>query len=439
MPKRTIYFFIIVVLAVIFLQYLFSLVGVYKSKPVLSPIPIGKSGPTTKPATQPSDPCDKNNDGRCDEDCMARMGRHGSCLTVCGPDYAPCVPDNSGITFCLKKSHDATCGAGGRGASCFGTDCRNIPGASCQITDEENGIYGCACENSNEEICNDRCVNIQTDNQHCGRCYHECYGGKICVNGQCQCPEGQTYCIYECVDTGTDPNNCGSCGNNCVLITGMGSICVNGQCQCPSGLTSCGSVIKSCVDLQNDRFNCGACGNICSLHKTCQQGSCVCEQGYTDCEGICKDLQNDRDNCGSCGNVCGDSPGEAGECINGECQCPSDRPDICPGFRGNICTNIQNDASNCGSCGNSCSLTYGRGSVCVNGQCQCPAGRTLCNGECVNLQNDERNCGACGNSCDIVTQTCVNGHCVDDDQSSQDRQNGCPPDATYETNPGCTS
>jgi len=66
-----------------------------------------------------------------------------------------------------------------------------------------------------QALCNDICVDVQTDQTNCGRCGYDC-SPRICTNGRCQtCPMGQTSCNAQCTDTQADPANCGGCGQLC--------------------------------------------------------------------------------------------------------------------------------------------------------------------------------------------------------------------------------
>jgi hypothetical protein len=94
-----------------------------------------------------------------------------------------------------------------------------------------------------------------------------------------------------------------------------GATCSPGQTCCPDEL------VQPCVDTSTDDFNCGSCGVICPGELRCQNGSCQCPSGKTNCSGICIDTSTDPFNCGTCGKEC------AGDniCVNGTCQCdPND-------------------------------------------------------------------------------------------------------------------
>jgi hypothetical protein len=61
--------------------------------------------------------------------------------------------------------------------------------------------------------CGDRCVNLKTNERHCGSCRNRCRSNQTCCNGNC-------------VNLQRSERHCGSCGNRCP----EGSECVGGTC-----------------------------------------------------------------------------------------------------------------------------------------------------------------------------------------------------------------
>ena len=63
----------------------------------------------------------------------------------------------------------------------------------------------CGCPEGKSR-CNDRCVNLKTNERHCGECFNRCEDGEECVGGVCQgggCPgtpltEGECNCASIC-------------------------------------------------------------------------------------------------------------------------------------------------------------------------------------------------------------------------------------------------
>ncbi|KAK9084793.1 hypothetical protein Sjap_025204 [Stephania japonica] len=61
--------------------------------------------------------------------------------------------------------------------------------------------------------CNNKCINLDTDNQNCGSCKNKCNFRETCCGGKC-------------VDLSYDKRHCGSCNNKCK----SGSFCLYGMC-----------------------------------------------------------------------------------------------------------------------------------------------------------------------------------------------------------------
>lgn len=96
---------------------------------------------------------------------------------------------------------------------------------------------------------------------------------------------------------------------------------LNCSTSCDEGETDCDGV---CVDTSTDPNNCGECGVQCSEGQVCSDGECAtfCSEPYTNCGGACVDTQTDEDNCGECGNACNPSECTYGAyCYFGTCQC----------------------------------------------------------------------------------------------------------------------
>ncbi|HEY5921329.1 MAG TPA: hypothetical protein VIV11_06650 [Kofleriaceae bacterium] len=285
------------------------------------------------------------------------------------------------------------------------------------------------CTGAGQMICNNACVNTQTDSNNCGTCGNSC-GTGTCQSGLC-CPAGQTNCGGMCVDLTMDIDHCGACNNDC----GAGTCTTNNGLTtcCPQGQTNCNG---QCVDLQSSEANCGMCGMACGGTDTC-------------CTGLCKDTQSDEANCGMCGTTCtsGDmclSGNPAACCGNGEANCSGscsllDDNTNCgacgascgtgtsctpPTGTGNVacCTASQNncggscsdpttDEANCGGCAGAGGVACATGETCTSGIC-CAPGETACNGVCVDTITDASNCGTCGNACMGGTPVCNGGTCA---------------------------
>ncbi len=260
--------------------------------------------------------------------------------------------------------------------------------------------------------CGGRCVDTQSNPDHCGRCGTVCARIEACVMGRCalQCPAGQTACGGRCVDVATDRAHCGACGTTCA----QGQVCAMGQCgvECGASLATCttpggggdGGGERFCANTRTDRDNCGACGMACAVGQSCVNGTCttVCGVGTMDCGGTCRDLSSDLAHCGMCGNAC-----PAGTvCSAGTCavSCGAGTTN-CSG----TCRDTQTDNNHCGTCGTACPA----GQLCSGGMCQvtCGGGTTNCGGTCRDLQSDRLHCGGCGNAC-AAGEACMAGTCV---------------------------
>jgi hypothetical protein len=285
-------------------------------------------------------------------------------------------------------------------------------------------------------VCDQSCVDLQSDPTHCNFCDRPCPTGASCVFGVCSvwcvhdsdCPLGSVCdsaagechvpcdathpicdsdpwncCSGTCVDTLSDPANCSSCGSPCPA--GIG--CVQGQCVLPDGGTP---------DCLADDAQCPF-GFVCVQKSSCvrllcgpddAQEPCALSEGepagfpWTACCGdACVDMISDPRNCGGCGIEC-----PSGYCFEGSCVV-SPRSNDCP---------------------ESC----GVGTTCADARCvdsRCENGiRSRCLAEdgaigvccwptpqrdaiaCADLTSDPYDCGACGIACPPGA-ACINGLC----------------------------
>jgi len=229
------------------------------------------------------------------------------------------------------------CGTTGSVNECLkDTDCKDIQ--SC-----EGGR--CLCPD-NKRLCQKRCIDLQTQSQHCGKCNRSCKNGEWCALGQCipKCTSPTPdQCKAGCVDLKTDANHCGKCNKNCRV----GERCVKGKCNpCPVSSPKCGEHCcpksfqccknkkgrKTCTPIQLDSQNCGKCGNICPKAQSC-------------CSGQCTSLVQDSAHCGKCGN----------KCPSGERCC------------GGKCTKVGANPRHCGACEQLCPS-----GMCCGGKCLFP-------------------------------------------------------------------
>jgi hypothetical protein len=157
----------------------------------------------------------------------------------------------------------------------WANDCRRL-GRACRrdsqccsrncIRRGDDKVCGCP---EGQDRCNDRCVNLDRNENHCGDCFNHCADGVECMHGECQggsCPpertltEGDCNCVFVCGDPFPSPATCQD-NPNCLCwetTEGTGFCGGAGDCsqtctssdQCPSGWkcvpnTCCGTV---CID-----------------------------------------------------------------------------------------------------------------------------------------------------------------------------------------------
>ncbi|MBL8682344.1 MAG: hypothetical protein JNK05_24460 [Myxococcales bacterium] len=199
----------------------------------------------------------------------------------------------------------------------------------------DGGTGGCP---AGQAPCTGRCVDLQTDSDHCGVCGRSCAGGANVVSGRCtlgacaiaECRPGFRDCDGNasngCEVDISMPANCGACGRAC---TGT-QVCTMAGCadSCPSGQMLCSG---ACVDLQTNANHCGMCGNACPSGPRGRPGcaanmcSLACEFGYDNCDrnasnGCESNTQLDPNHCGSCGMVCpSGGPNTISTCSAGRC------------------------------------------------------------------------------------------------------------------------
>ena len=202
--------------------------------------------------------------------------------------------------------------------------------------------------------CEGECVDLSSDDRHCGGCLQPCGERDSCTAGECsdRCTDAQAWCRGQCVELSSNSHHCGECGHACSVF----EECLEGECVplCPDHFDRCGD---TCVDVHTNSGNCGECDNACDPWLVCRVGSCECADLLLgDCDGACRDLSADVDNCGECGHQC--DPDKT--CIDSECVCPDEGWGICDGR----CVDLRNDEQHCGECNEHCDpdveCRYGR-------------------------------------------------------------------------------
>jgi hypothetical protein len=158
-----------------------------------------------------------------------------------------------------------------------------------------------SCRNrcgSKQTCCGGRCVNLKRSERHCGSCSNRCAEGEECDHGVCTggtCPqertltEGDCNCAFHCGDSFPSPATCQDNPNClCYETTEHTGFCAgSGDCaqtctssdQCPSGWKC---VRNTC---------CANSPTIClpPCTPTCAQNGSICTDGSQCCSGNCKD------------------------------------------------------------------------------------------------------------------------------------------------------
>lgn len=245
----------------------------------------------------------------CGADCVdlkSDAAHCGSCETVCSSNEA-CVngmcraktecPENTVLIgeACIDPMTDSFhCGvqdvACGPDMFCSDGICTCMEGSFDCDGDAENGCESAeACFNctQDEEKCQFRCANLQTDAENCGACENRCLLTEKCENGKCvseiqenSCQENEVLCYGQCVDLKSNADNCGSCLNKCP----QGFSCDGGSCvlKCGDELENCSG---ECTDLKKSDLHCGKCNAACAQGQACMEGTCQCKSGFYDCDG----------------------------------------------------------------------------------------------------------------------------------------------------------
>jgi hypothetical protein len=153
-------------------------------------------------------------------------------------------------------------------------------GATCKGGSKSN-TGKCVCKGGLTK-CGAKCVNTQTNEEHCGGCNNTPCGDATCEQGSCECPENLTWCGPACVDTETDNAHCGGCDQPC----GGTGTCDQGTCVSPEG---CRAGDSPCID----RVTCAEQANVVCYCKTDVHGAPRCSSGW----GFCSSCTNNAD-CG---------------------------------------------------------------------------------------------------------------------------------------------
>ena len=214
----------------------------------------------------------------------------------CGDPASPCTEN----TYCSEGTCKCQKGY---------YDCDEDPANGC----ESHAACDAAECKAPRMLCDEQCIDPQTDAEHCGNCETSCSPDESCQSGSCQpvsvptteCETGEEVCFGVCVDLKVDPNHCGKCLNAC----NEDETCNNGTCTLNCGtLKLCGN---ACIDTQNSAAHCGDCNRACLDGQACVGGTCQCAKDHYDCDG------NTANGCES-ETKCECTPGDTQPCWRGE-------------------------------------------------------------------------------------------------------------------------
>jgi peroxiredoxin len=175
-------------------------------------------------------------------------------VSNCGACGKPCKFCCRGTCPDLKRDH-RNCG------ECFNQCPAHKPICHAGKCRDEcpRGLRKCGrqCGNPRTQVCCKGKIidkdDLQVDDLHCSDdpvkkpCGVRCGPGKTCRQGKCvptPCPQGQTRCGGRCVDPNTNTEHCGICNRNCAAIE----------------QTCCGG---TCVDTRIRPDHCGGCFKVC--------------------------------------------------------------------------------------------------------------------------------------------------------------------------------
>lgn len=212
-----------------------------KPEPTPDPLPLCQNGKVRCGNACIDTNQDNDNCGQCgavcrpNESCCA-----GNCRATqddvehCGACHAGCASGN----ICLNSTCGMECGASicpadGNDPDCCAGACTNVKRDS-----QHCGECGTAC-GTPETCCGGVCTDTANDPEHCGACGAACGQDELCVEGQCGTACGTTeFCLADsqkpgccdetCVNLDRNPDHCGACGHACAET----ERCWNGVCVC---------------------------------------------------------------------------------------------------------------------------------------------------------------------------------------------------------------
>ncbi len=113
------------------------------------------------------------------------------------------------------------------------------------------------CEDAPRSACGGACVDLATNDDHCGTCAREVTARQDCVAGEPVCAfNGERVCTDDCYPL-TDIRHCGTCGNACPAANGALVVCRlddNGSGSCFAGGHL--EIRDSCANLCGPSYTC---------------------------------------------------------------------------------------------------------------------------------------------------------------------------------------
>jgi hypothetical protein len=282
----------------------------------------------------------------------------------------------------------------------------------------------CNCP-TGQTLCNDQCVDLDSDEANCGACGKACTGGTSCVGGSCQClvsvASVSAPATLQAVSTspcnGVCCDSCQVCDQDRCRPCNACETCEGGQCAPNPVAQPCGEGCCSSCQVCDD-FTTGTCRD-CNACETCEGGKCVPLPGQTPCGETCCDPNSPKcevcDANGSC--VTKTCPPRTTLNLNTcecECQTGCNPPLVSILGPDNVCRCMcpPETPNRCGVDSRGIDICCGIGESCCNpplgfGMC-CGVGTRCCNSsECVPVGSV---CPPCtpGGSCNAFPHGCNN-------------------------------
>jgi hypothetical protein len=189
----------------------------------------------------------------------------------------------------------------------------------------EGGMCTIKCD-AGYDLCDNQCVNLTQDPDHCGQCGEACSASQVCSDSACvpnPCAAGKHLCGTECV-TDADVAHCGRGCEPCPQPSNGTATCDGTECgaSCQSGYHACGSQCLSDTSPASCGTRCTACPLPPSGHglPACQAGACTvtCDGSHHACDGDCV-TDNDPAHCGTRCAPCPTPTNGSATCSGGAC------------------------------------------------------------------------------------------------------------------------